>query len=71
METTYSPLPITRTFKGNRKKFELSGVRVIGSSKKIAESKVKNSFYISKSYCKSYCNTMDVKRLERMRISAI
>ena len=30
----------TRTFKGNRKK-----VRVIGSSKKIAESKVKNSFY--------------------------
>ena len=42
---TYSRLPITRTFKGNRKKFELSGVRVIGSSKKIAESKVKNSFY--------------------------
>ena len=41
----YSRLPITRTFKGNRKKFELSGVRVIGSSKKIAESKVKNSFY--------------------------
>ena len=36
---TYSRLPITRTFKGNRKK-----VRVIGSSKKIAESKVKNSF---------------------------
>ena len=27
------------------KRFELSGVRVIGSSKKIAESKVKNSFY--------------------------
>ena len=25
---TYSRLPITRTFKGNRKKFELSGVRV-------------------------------------------
>ena len=41
----YSRLPITRTFKGNRKEFELSGVRVIGSSKKIAESKVKNSFY--------------------------
>ena len=41
----YSRLAITRTFKGNRKKFELSGVRVIGSSKKIAESKVKNSFY--------------------------
>ena len=41
----YSRLPITRTFKGNRKKFELSGVRVIGSSKKIAESKVKNGFY--------------------------
>ena len=36
----YSRLAITRTFKGNRKK-----VRVIGSSKKIAESKVKNSFY--------------------------
>ena len=41
----YSRLPITRTFKGNRKRFELSGVRVIGGSKKIAESKVKNSFY--------------------------
>ena len=41
----YSRLPITRTFKGNRKKFEVSGVRVIGSSKKIAESKVKNRFY--------------------------
>ena len=41
----YSRLPKTRTFKGNRKKFELSGVQVIGSSKKIAESKVKNSFY--------------------------
>ena len=39
---SYSRLPITRTFKGNRKK-----VRVIGSSKKIAESKVKNSFYCS------------------------
>ena len=38
--TKYSPLPITRTFKGNRKKF-----RVIGSSKKTAESNVKNSFY--------------------------
>ena len=36
----YSRLPITRTFKGNRKTF-----RVIGSSKKIAESKVKKSFY--------------------------
>ena len=36
----YSRLSITRTFKGNQKK-----VRVIGSSKKIAESKVKNSFY--------------------------
>ena len=41
----YSRLPITRTFKGNRKKVELSGVRVIGSSKKIAESRVKNVFY--------------------------
>ena len=36
----FSRLPITRTFKGNRKK-----VRVIGSSKKIAKSNVKNSFY--------------------------
>ena len=42
---TYSRLPITRTFKGNRTKFELSEVWVIGSSKKIVESKVKNSFY--------------------------
>ena len=33
---TYSRLPITKTFKGNRKKFELSGVRVIGSWKEIA-----------------------------------
>ena len=44
----YSRLPITRTFKGNReieKRVELSGVRVIASSKKIAEIKVKNSFY--------------------------
>ena len=42
----YSRLPITQTFKGNKKKrFELSGVRVIGSSKKIAGSKEKNSFY--------------------------
>ena len=36
----YSRLPITRTFKGKRKK-----VRVIGSSKKIAESKIKNGLY--------------------------
>ena len=35
----YSRLPITRTFKENRKKFVFSGVRVIGSSKKIGESK--------------------------------
>ena len=41
----YSRLPITRTFKGNRKKFVLWGVRDIGSSKKIAGSKEKNSFY--------------------------
>ena len=34
----YSPLPITRTFKGNRKK-------VIGRSKQIAWSKGKTSFY--------------------------
>ena len=48
----YSRLPITRIFKGNRKKFELSGVRVIGSSKKIAESKVKNRFYCTKCHVK-------------------
>ena len=35
----YSQPPITRTFKGNRKK-----VRVIGSSKKIAEIMVKTVF---------------------------
>ena len=29
----YSRLPITRTFKENPKKFMLSGVRVIGSSR--------------------------------------
>ena len=40
-----STVDSSRTFKGNRKKFKLSGVRVIGSSKKIAGSKVKNSFY--------------------------
>ena len=34
----YSRLPITRTFKGNRKKCELSGVRVIGSLKQITGS---------------------------------
>ena len=31
--------------KSIEKRFELKGVRVIGSSKKIAESTVKNSFY--------------------------
>ena len=43
----YSRLPITRTFKENRKKFVFSGVRVIGSSKKIGESKgnKKKRFY--------------------------
>ena len=41
----YSRLPITRTFKGNRKRFKLSGVPVIGSSKKVARSKEKNCFY--------------------------
>ena len=40
VQPQYNRLPITRTFRGNRKK-----VRVIGSSEKIAESKVKNSFY--------------------------
>ena len=43
-QTTYSRLPINRTFKGNRKNFELSGVRVVGSSKKIAGGMVKNNF---------------------------
>ena len=42
---TFSRVPITRTFKGIKNRFELSGVRVIASSKKIAEIKVKNSFY--------------------------
>ena len=37
----YSRLPITRTFKGNGKKFVSSGVRVTGSSKKIGGSKGK------------------------------
>ena len=41
----YSRLPITRTVKWNRRKVELSGVWVIGSSKKIAGSRVKNVFY--------------------------
>ena len=44
-----SQLPITRTFNmfkdGNRKRFELSGVRVIGRSKKIAGSKEKESVF--------------------------
>ena len=44
-----SQLPITRTFNmfkdGNRKRFELSGVRVIGRSKKIAGSKEKKSVF--------------------------
>ena len=56
---TYSRLPITRTFKGNRKKFELSGVRVIGSSKKISGSKVKNSFYCTVNILiKFYCTNV-------------
>ena len=37
----YSRPPITRTFKGNRKK-----VRVIGSSKKIADIMVKTVFTV-------------------------
>ena len=35
----------SRTFKGNRKRFELSRVRVIGRSKTIGGSKERNSFY--------------------------
>ena len=43
----YGRLPKTRTFKGNRKKVRViwSSSQVIESSKKIAESTVKNSFY--------------------------
>lgn len=42
---SWSRLPITPTFKRNRKKFDLWEVRVIGSSMKIAESQETNSFY--------------------------
>ena len=35
----YSRLPITQTFSGNQKKFELSGVQVIGRSKQITRNK--------------------------------
>ena len=45
LNLNYSLLLITRSFKGNQKKFELLGVRVIGSSKKIAGGKEKDSFY--------------------------
>ena len=38
----YSQLPITQTFKGNLKKFRVIGSSSTGSSKNIAESKVKN-----------------------------
>ena len=41
----YTRLPMTLTFKGYRKKFEISRVRVIGSSKQMARSKGKTSFY--------------------------
>ena len=41
MESHYT----TRTFRGNRNRFELSGVRVFGSLKKIARDEKKNSFY--------------------------
>ena len=54
IRSTYSRLPIRQTFKGNRKKFELSGVRVIGSSKKMAEGKVKNSLYCTVNILKSH-----------------
>ena len=45
-KSKYSRLPITRTFKGNGKRFELSGVRVTESSTKIAERKVKKQFLL-------------------------
>ena len=38
----YSQLAITQTFKGNLKKFRVIGSSSTGSSKNIAESKVKN-----------------------------
>ena len=42
---TYSRLPISRTFKRNRKKFELSGVRVTDQElEENSGSKEKNSF---------------------------
>ena len=52
----YSRLSITRTFKGNRKE-----VRVIGSSKKIAESKVKNSFYCTVNILITFNCSLNVK----------
>ena len=39
MALIYSRLPVTRTFKKNRKRFELAGVRVIGSSKQLTGNK--------------------------------
>ena len=42
--TLYSRLPITQTFKGNRKKYELSGVWVIKSSSILAGCKEKKQF---------------------------
>ena len=52
----YSRLSITRTFKGNRKK-----IRVIGSSKNIAESKVKNSFYCTVNILITFNCSLNVK----------
>ena len=65
----YSRLPITRTFKGNRKKFELSRVRVIGNSKKIAGSKVKNSFYCTVNILITfYCRNVKWKLKDTFRL---
>ena len=54
----YSRLPITRTFKGNREKFKLSGVRVTGSLKQIIGSNTgrKNGFTNVCERCKYVVN---------------
>ena len=62
-------LPITGTFKGNRRKFELSGIRVIGSRKKIAGSKVKNSFYCTVNILITlYCWNVEWKLKDTLRL---
>ena len=54
---TYSRLPITRTFKGNRKKFELSGVRVTDQElEENSGSKEKNQFLITHLIVERLCD---------------